>query len=351
MRIVAVGPLWRGSNAGGLFRALSRRGCLIEVVDEFYSISLQTHETFTKLCERIIRPLQVKTYNNIIKEKIKIFHPDILFVYKGVFVLLETLKFAKERGCKLVMFYPDVSMTAHGGNIPKCIPLYDLIFTTKTFGITDMESTFGVKNTKFIPHGFDPEIHRPLMINNIDKENFGCDASFIGTWSPKKEEWLTILKEQCPDIDLKIWGNQWHKAHSSVIGSSIQGQPVVGDLYSLAIQSSKINLGILSEKVSGASSGDLITSRTFHITGASGFLLHERNEESVLYYKEDVEAGFFSGPDEMVAKVKWFLDNPIDRERIRLAGYERAQKDHSLDNRAQTIIDHINKELPAGQKK
>jgi len=342
MRIIAVGPLWRGSNAGGLFRALSRRGCLIEVVDEFYSISLQTRETFTKLCERIIRPLQTKTYNNIIKEKIKIFHPDILFVYKGVFVLPETLKFAKDRGCKLVMFYPDVSMTAHGGNIPQCIPLYDLIFTTKTFGITDMESTFSVKNTKFIPHGFDPEIHRPLMINDVDKENFGCDVSFIGTWSPKKEKWLSLLKEKCPDINLKIWGNQWNKSSSSSLSSSIQGYAVVGDLYAVAIQCSKINLGILAEIISGASSGDLITSRTFHITGASGFLLHERNEESVLYYDEEVEAGFFDGPDELAKQVKRFLADDVLRNRIQDAGYKRAQQEYSLDSRAEQVISEIN---------
>ena len=166
MKILAIGPLWRGSNAGGLFRALSRQGCLIEVVDEFYFISLQTKRTFTKVLERVIRPLQVIEFNNSIKQKITIFRPDIMFVYKGAFVLSETLLFAKKNHCKLVLFYPDVSVTAHGPNIPKAIPIYDLIFTTKTFGIKDLESLYSVKKTYFIPHGFDPEIHRALDLNN-----------------------------------------------------------------------------------------------------------------------------------------------------------------------------------------
>ncbi len=340
MRLLSIGPLWRGSNAGGLFRALSREGCLIEVIDEFYFVSLQTRKKTTKILERAIRPLQEDEFNNAIQNKIEIFRPDILFVYKGVFVTTDTLAFARQHNCKLVLFYPDVSMSAHGANIPKAIPMYDLVFTTKTFGIRDLDATYGVKNAFFIPHGFDPEIHRPLKAGTGEADIFGCDVSFIGIWSPKKEKLLAYLKEKMPHIHLKIWGDQWGKS-ASVLQSSIQGRPVVGDLYALAIQSSKINLGILSEKIKGASSGDLITSRTFHIPGASGFMLHERNEESILYYKESEEAAFFDGPEELVAKVTEYLKDDAARDRIRIAGHKRAVAEHSLDARARVIIEQF----------
>jgi spore maturation protein CgeB len=285
--------------------------------------------------------LQVKEYNESIVKKISLYSPEILFVYKGAFVFPETLLFAKEANCKLVLFYPDVSMTNHGKFIPKCIPLYDLIFTTKTFGITDMQKMFGVKNARFIEHGFDPEIHRNLSLPEKYKKDFICDVSFIGTYSPKKELWLSAIKMHLPDINLKIWGNQWSKATNKNIITSIQNTAVLGDLYAIAIQSSTINLGILSEIVVGSSSGDLITSRTFHIPGSSGFMLHERNKESVQYFEEDVEAGFFEGPDELIKKIRFFLDNPDFREKIRLAGYKRALRDHSLDVRAKSIINFM----------
>jgi len=340
MRILNIGPLWRGSNAGGLFRALSREGCLIEVVDEFYFVSLQTRKKSTKILERIIRPLQEDEFNRAIKKQIEIFRPDILFVYKGVFVTTGTLSFARSHQCKLVLFYPDVSMSAHGANIPKAIPMYDLVFTTKTFGINDLSSKYGVKNAFFIPHGFDPDIHRKLEVTGEEHAIFGCDVSFVGNWSPKKEKWLAYLKEKMPDINMKIWGDQWGMA-APILKSSIQGRPVLGDLYALAIQCSTINLGILSEQVTGASSGDLITSRTFHIPAASGFMLHERNEESVQYYKENEEAAFFDGPDELVSKVADFMSDDTARERIRLAGHKRALADHSLDGRAKVIIERF----------
>ncbi len=341
MRILCVGPQWRGSNAGGLFKAFSRSGCLIEVVDEFYYFSFQSKATKLKVIEKLIRPWQAQEYNNAIKRQVSVFQPEIVFVYKGAFVHPDTLLFARNKGAKLVLFYPDVSLTNHGGNIPQCIPLYDLIFTTKTFGITDLKNMYGVKNIFFVPHGYDPEVHKPLPVTEKDRAIFGCDASFIGTWSPKKEQWLAYLKQQLPDINLKVWGAQWNKVTTSALNSSIMGIPVTGDLYAAAIQSSLINLGILSEQVVGASSGDLITSRTFHITGVNGFLMHERNEESVLYYEEGKEAAFFDGPEEMTAKTKEFLSKPELREQIKEAGHKRAVAEHSLDARAKTIIDQI----------
>jgi spore maturation protein CgeB len=341
MRILAVGPLWRGSNAGGLFRALSRQGCLLEVVDEFYHLSLQTRRKMTKVLERVLRPLQTDEFNSAIRKKIDIFEPDVLLVYKGAFVRPGTLEYAKQKGSIPVLFYPDVSLTNHGPYIPQCLPLYDLIFTTKTFGITDMKEKFGVKNAVFIPHGFDPEIHRQIAVNEKDRAKFGCDVSFIGTYSPKKEAWLAALRQACPEVQLKIWGEQWFKATAESIKPCIQHTAVLGDLYAIAIQCSKINLGILSEVVVGSSSGDLITSRTFHIPGSSGFMLHERNEESVQYFEPEKEAGFFSGPEEMASRVQYFLIHEPWRETLREAGYRRALRDHSLDERARLVIKHL----------
>jgi len=343
MKLLTVGPLWRGSNAGGLFRAFSRKGCLIEVMDEFYYVSLQSRNKLTKVAERLIRPRQVTEFNLAMQKKIDLFNPDFFFVYKGTFVMPETLEYARSKGARLVMFYPDVSTTVHSQYIPKCIPKYELIFTTKTFGITDMQNNYGVKNVAFVPHGYDPEIHRPLPINERDRKEYGNDASFIGTWSPKKEQWLAHLKRNIPGIDLKIWGAQWFRITDPVLKDSIQGTEILGDLYSMAIQCSSVNLGILSEQRAGSSSGDLITSRTFHIPGAAGFMLHERNEESVQYFKENEEAGFFEGPEEMTEKVKYYLGNAALRDKIRMAGHQRVLAEHSLDARAATVLEHLNK--------
>ncbi|NDC41823.1 MAG: glycosyltransferase family 1 protein [Chitinophagia bacterium] len=148
---------------------------------------------------------------------------------------------------------------------------------------------------------------------------------------------MAMLKEALPEADLKIWGAQWFKATTESIKPAIQGTEVLGDVYAIALQCSKINLGILSEQRVGSSSGDLITSRTFHIPGCSAFMLHERNEESLLYFTEE-ESGFFEGPEDMIAQTRRYLADNALRDRIRLAGYQRAMADHSLDSRAKQVL-------------
>lgn len=340
VKILCVGPLWRGSDAGALFKALSRIGCIIEVIDENYYIPLNGVRLTTKALSKILRDTYIKDFNLQIEKVANQFKPDLCLIYKGAFILPETIRHIKSLQTRLINFYPDVSFHTHGKHLPLTLPLYNHIFTTKTFGLEDMKNQLGITNTSFIPHGFDPEIHRPLK--EVDSpEYYFSDVSFIGTWSKKKENFLHYIIQNIPNLNLKIWGGGWKNSESKLLKSFIQGTTISGDLYALAINNSKINLGILSEQVRGASSGDLITARTFHIPGAGGFLLHERTEESILYFVENVEAAFFSGLEDLVDKVNYFLKYEDERIKIAENGKTRAWKEHSLDERAKLLIQNL----------
>ena len=340
MKILCVGPIWRGSNAGGLFKAMSRQGALIEVVDDFYHIPLSSKILKAKVISKVFRKLFVDDFNHEIMDMVGKFNPDIVFVYKGGFVKAETLLYIKKTGIKLFNFYPDVSIHTHGNLLKHSLGYYDKIFTTKTFGLKDFKEQLGFTNTFFIPHGYDPEIHKPIR-KDLIPASFFCDVSFIGTYSPKKETILGRIIEKFPKIDLKIWGTQWEKASNPNLKNCIMNKGIFGDLYAAGISASKINLGILSERVGAASSGDLITSRTFHIPAAGGFLLHEKNEESILYFKEAYEADFFENVDQLLEKIGYYLENESERNLIAERGLSRANKEHSLDQRAKIVLGHM----------
>src|SRR6185437_17120834 len=89
-----------------------------------------------------------------------------------------------------------------------------------------------------------------------------------------------------------------------------------GEEYVHAITASSINLGILAESRIGASSGDNITSRTFHIPASGGFMLHERTDELLELFTEDVSVAFYDGPQELIAKVDKYLPLTMSRRRI-----------------------------------
>lgn len=345
IKILCVGPQWRGSNAGGMFKALGRIGNLIEIVDENYFINFNAVGLKSKIVSKLFRTLEIQEFNKAILATAEVFNPDLLFIYKGAFVLPETLEHFKSKKIPLVNFYPDVSFRTHGRLLAKTLPLYDYIFTTKTFGILDMKEQLGVTNSSFIPHGFDPEIHRPLDISQINGSLYSCDVSFIGGYSQKKAFLLSSIKQAFPEINLKIWGGRWENCSDKHLSKSIMNTSILGDLYLLGILSSKINLGLLHEKVEGASSGDKITSRTFHIPGAGGFMIHEKTEEVIQYFEEDKEVVFFETPEELCKKIEHYLYNPTAREDISKEGNKRAWCEHKLDHRAQSVISVITEKV------
>lgn len=340
MKILCIGPIWQGSNAGGLFNALKRQDVLTAIVDEFYHIPLHANSLTSKIVGKTFRKLFIADFNKEILKVADNFEPDIVLSYKGAFILPETLTYLKKQNYFLINFYPDVSFHTHGCLLQKTLGMYHKIFTTKTFGIHDLKEQLGVTNAHFIPHGFDPQVHRPIDKKAIPNEYF-CDLSFIGTYSPKKEKILSHIKETIPSLKVLIWGDQWGKAKNPVLKDSIKLKSILGDLYAAGISASKINLAILSEKVKGSSSGDLITSRTFHIPAAGGFMLHEKNIESTKYFIEGKEAEFYADDEDLISKIKYYLEHEGERMNIASEGRQRALKDYSLDKRAQTLLSYL----------
>lgn len=343
-RILFVGPQWHGSDAAGLARAFRRLGHIVSTVDP--DVYFPSGRSFPlKVARKCLVPLFTKEMNAEIVHVAKMFQPELLVVFKGTNVLPQTLKTLKDSGVYLTLFYPDVSFLCHGPHIPRCMPLYDWIFTTKSFGVTDLRKSLGISNTECLLHGFDSDIHRPFPVGRESLALFESDASFIGTWSPKKELFLAEVARRLPSVRLRVWGYLWEKATQGVLQPTIQGMEIHGDVYPLAIQCSKINIALLSEARLGASSGDQVTSRTFNIPASGGFMLHERTDEFLECFREGKEAACFGSPDELVQKIEYYLDHEEERERIRLAGYRHCIAEHSLDRRAQRIINHYNEHM------
>lgn len=340
LRILCLGVRWQGSDSNGLFNGFQKNGNLIYVIDELYFINFSTEALVPKAINKIVRPLFVQEYNQEVQNQLRLFKPHLMVVFKGAFLKPESILVARGLGTKVVNFFPDVSMFTHGSLIPRCLPYYDHIFTTKTFGQSDLKK-IGISSSSFIPHGFDPDVHLQIEGNGLLLPEFKCDVSFIGGYSEKKADYLSAVAKAFPKLNMKIWGARWEQCRHKELFAFIQHKGILGHQYAMGINSSKINLGLLHEKVMGSSSGDLITSRTFHIPGAGGFLLHERNTEIVNYFKENEEIALFESSDELCDRIGHFLKNESSRQELKNKGHQRAHKDHTWANRAATMLDTL----------
>jgi spore maturation protein CgeB len=338
LRILIVCDLWQGSDSYAIARALRRAGHSVTIVSEQMFGSPGWTHPLLKTGRRLLRPLIARDFNRALLKTAKSLQPHLLFVCKGVMVTPATIAEAKRIGAVAALWWPDVSFFAHGPYIPRAVPSYDWIFTTKTFGLRDLREKFGYFRASFMPHAYHPEVHRKFPCDASDHARYDCDVSFIGTWSPKKQVLLEALVVAKPGIDLKIWGAQWDKAGPR-LKKWVRSQEIFGAEYAKAIRLSKINLGILSEVRAGSTSGDLITARTFHIPACGGFMLHERTDEAVTYFEEGRECAFFQGADEMIAQIDHFLGNPAERETVAEAGHLRClNSGNAVDDRMRTVL-------------
>ncbi len=250
---------------------------------------------------RLLLPLFVRDYNRAILEHLGNRGIDFLLVFKGKHLFPETLANFVNGGLPAYCMYPDVSFLDHGPDIWRCLPLYQCVFTTKSFHMEDVKLRQQVQNLRLVSHGFDPDVHRPLQIAQRVHSAYACDVSFVGCWSVKKQNLLSALVEQRPNVNLRIWGPGWERAGDTLQGHW-EGRGAYGDELCLIYQASKINLGLLSEAGGGTAVGDQVTARTWQIPATGAFMLHEATAELERYFQPGREVGVFATPAELVAK-------------------------------------------------
>ncbi len=319
-----LGADWWGSDARALASEFRRDGHLL--IERHYEDHFPTRwrSTPLRLLRRCCRGLMSADYNRAIREILDVKALDFLLVFKGMLLEKATLQAFVDKQVAAYCVYPDVSFIDHGNNIWSCLPLYDCVFTTKTFHVEDHQIKAAAKSLKLVNHGFDPDVHRPVSLRPDIASYYEADVSFVGVHSPKKEAILAALIQNIPGLRLRIWGTNWDKA-SSEVQQSWEGRGAYGDELAAIYVASKINLGLLSEAGGGTSAGDRTTARTWQIPACKAFMLHEDTPEVREAFTAGREVGLFGDRNDLVTKVRYYLEHAQERESIAQQGYRRSQ--------------------------
>ncbi len=262
-------------------------------------------------------------------------HFDIIFIVKGNDIKIETLKGlrALKKPPIIVGWSMDNIYLNHNrtNELIRTAPYYDYYYTSKKINIVNNElKTMGFKKPRFYHQGYDPSIHLP---ENKSKSFFKGKVVFIGYAENDRFEKMNYLAMN--GIEVHIWGNGWKtyiKKHENI---HIHNRELRGKEYSEALSNSLISLCFLRKL-----NRDQHTSRSFEIPACRGFMLAERTDEHLTYFKEDEEAAYFNDKHELLNKVRYFLKNIERRDQIAEAGYQRClNSDYSYDVIAKKIIE------------
>lgn len=265
-----------------------------------------------------------KAAAKILDEILKVashYRPNLIFVIKGESLEPEFLKKLKRENpnAVLINWFPDP--INQWDLMVKISPFYDFYFDSDPQTVA-MLKKIGRKNVYNLPFASEIGASTDLV------KKF--DGSFVGTFSPYRENYLKVLTS----FNLNIWGDpRWFTSSlkNFVRGGRI-GQKEMKDI----IRRSKININIHHNV---ARSGTNL--RTFEVVGSGGFLLSEYMPDLKRLFKIGSEIVCFRNQQELKAKADYFLKNEKERVKIAAQGFQKVRSTHSYNKRLDELLSII----------
>jgi spore maturation protein CgeB len=189
---------------------------------------------------------------------------------------------------------------------------------------------------------------KKLIFPDYDKK-FEADISYIGTNLPQKRKaFREKLFPLGKKYDLRLYGQDW------TIKDRILGYiQKLGQYFNISIlkKTQKPKLNLKDERKIYSSSkicvnihedyqvsiGKDMNERVFKIPLCKGFQITDYISCMDRYFKSD-EIVYTKTKEEWFRKIKYYMKNPKDRQRISEKGYNKILKEHTYHNRAKQII-------------
>lgn len=242
---------------------------------------------------------------------------ELVWIDKGVWVFPRTVaRLRAITGARVIHFTPDPQLLFHRSrHFVRSIPLYDCIVTTKSFE-TELYREAGAKQVILSQQSFCPIRYASPK----PRKDLSANVGFVGHYERHYGLHMAAL---AAEVELQIWGNGWLRAsrRGRIPVGLVKGSGLWGTDYVDALASFRIGLGLLSKYIP-----EQHTTRSFEIPAAGTFLLAERTPEHQGFFEEGTEAEFFSSPEEMISKARFYLSNDSARRRIAARGRERCHR-------------------------
>ncbi len=230
----------------------------------------------------------------------------------------------------IVLWFPDPINNIKKGYM--FLAGYDFLIFVDKYISNRLKEEFKL-NTFFLPQAFYPKYHHKIKLSNADKQKYGCEITNAGNMTPNRAALFSLLNE----FDIKMWGTppaQWIK--NEYISRIHQEKEVYGEEKIKAFSCAKIVLNNLSHAVING-----INKRAFEIPACGGFQIIRHCNVITELFEENKEIVTYSSFEELTDKIKYYLKNDKEREKIAEAGFNRAYKDHHYEIRLQQILNIV----------
>ncbi|MEO6838395.1 MAG: glycosyltransferase, partial [Ginsengibacter sp.] len=212
---------------------------------------------------------------------------------------------------------------------------FDWIFVQRSVNIDELKQ-LGARNVGLCYRSYDPAFHRPIELNEEERMKYKCAVGFVGTYEVEREEYIAYLIQN--NIPVSITGDSWPGGkYWELIKPYYKGPSVYGEDYIKTINGMDIALHFLRRR-----NRDEQDSRTFEIPACGIFMLAEKSTAHLSLFADGREAVFFTAKEELLEKVKYYLEHEEERKSIAEAGLKRCRDSgYSHQKRLEKVLDQI----------
>ena len=228
-------------------------------------------------------------------------------------------------GCKSLVVFFDDSMRFEGTN-RFYLNAFDYYLTHESMASKALYKPYGI-DAEFFPvvpsHSFYKEIVQ--RVNKTRFENVS-DVVFVGAKIADRDVFIDyLLKDN--NVNISVYGKGWDA-----------GMLATEDMLS-AFNLSKISLNFV--KAIDGSGRTQLKGRLFEIIMAGGFVLSEHSDELADYFDIGHEIDTFRSPQELLDKVRFYLENKDLREEMAARAKDKSEKLFSFESHWQRYLTNI----------
>lgn len=269
--------------------------------------------------------------------------PEMVFVYRGTHITAQTLREIRRKrpGVTLVGYNNDDPFS------PMCptwlwrhflagIPDYDLALAYRKANVEDFRAA-GARRVELLRSWYVVERNHPTFLTDSDKQSYESDVVFVGHYEDDgRLEHLEAVAAAGYRLRIFGPGYDWDPVlkRSRVLAGHVPVRLVWGEDYNRALCGGKIALCFLSKL-----NRDTYTRRCFEIPATRTMMLAEYSPDLATLYSEGRDVELFRSTEELIGKVKFYLQHDDKRLAVADAGYESVMRDrHDVVSRMETVM-------------
>ena len=195
--------------------------------------------------------------------------------------------------------------------------------------VADSDLAARVPGARYLPHGCDPSVHRPMR----SRDEFRANVVFVGEATPHRERLLGEVVE----FGLAVWGRGWRRTR---LRDYCRGDALAVEDYVRAYAGASVALNFHREGPDGrVPSGAGCNARTFELAAMGVTQVVDDRIDLASQFVEGEEVAVFREPSELKPLVRELLQDPARAERLAAAARRRALAEHTYVHRLRRLLD------------